>query len=123
MAEIDGLLKLMTDRGASDLHIKVGSPPVVSPPFAARGRGRDSAADRRADPPAGVRHDGRAASASSSNRAVEVDFAYQLEAVGRFRVNVFKQRGNVGMTLRRVATERSSIEALGLPPVIRAPRR
>ncbi len=29
MAEIDGLLKLMTDRGASDLHIKVGSPPAL----------------------------------------------------------------------------------------------
>ena len=50
----------------------------------------------------------------------ELDFAYSLSGVGRFRVNVFHQRGSVGMTLRRVATERSSIEELGLPPVIRS---
>jgi twitching motility protein PilT len=49
----------------------------------------------------------------------EVDFAYSLSGVGRFRVNVFHQRGSVGMTLRRVATERAAIEDLGLPPVIR----
>jgi twitching motility protein PilT len=49
----------------------------------------------------------------------EVDFAYDLPGVGRFRVNVFRQRGSVGMTLRRVATERMSVEELGLPIVIR----
>jgi twitching motility protein PilT len=38
--------------------------------------------------------------------------------VGRFRVNVFRQRGSVGMALRRVNTERSTIEALGLPQVV-----
>jgi twitching motility protein PilT len=49
----------------------------------------------------------------------EVDFAYSLSGVGRFRVNVFHQRGSVAMTLRRVSTERSSFEELGLPPVVR----
>jgi twitching motility protein PilT len=49
----------------------------------------------------------------------ELDFAYSLPGVGRFRVNVFHQRGSVGLTLRRVTTERSGIEDLGLPPVVR----
>jgi twitching motility protein PilT len=49
----------------------------------------------------------------------ELDFAYSVPGVGRFRVNVFHQRGSVGMTLRRVTTERTGIEQLGLPPVVR----
>jgi twitching motility protein PilT len=49
----------------------------------------------------------------------EADFAYSLSGVGRFRVNVFHSRGSVGMTLRRVATDRATIEDLGLPSVIR----
>ncbi len=48
----------------------------------------------------------------------EVDFAYSLSGVGRFRVNVFRQRGSIGMTLRRVATERATMEELGLPPIL-----
>ena len=49
----------------------------------------------------------------------EVDFAYSLHDVGRFRVNVFHQRGTVGITLRQVVTGRATVEQLGLPPVIR----
>jgi twitching motility protein PilT len=51
-------------------------------------------------------------------RCNEADFAYSLGGVGRFRVNAFRQRGSVGMVLRRVQAGALSIEALGLPPVI-----
>jgi twitching motility protein PilT len=47
----------------------------------------------------------------------ELDFAYSLDAAGRFRVNVFHQRGTIGITLRRVATDRATFEQLGLPLV------
>jgi twitching motility protein PilT len=117
MAEIDGLLKLVTERGASDLHIKVGSPPVLRlhsrlvvvaeiPPLTA---------EQTRLLAYGIMDEHQRETLESG---AEVDFAYQLDTVGRFRVNAFKQRGMVGMALRRVATERSSIEALGLPPVI-----
>ena len=47
-------------------------------------------------------------------RRGEVDFAYSLPGVGRFRVNVFYQRGSVGATLRRVATERAGLAQVGV---------
>ncbi len=118
MADIDGILKLMAERGSSDLHLKVGSAPAV------RLNGRLIVL--RELPPltqeatAALAHgmmDERQRLSFDNHR--EVDFAYSLSGVGRFRVNVFHQRGSVGMTLRRVATERASMEQLGLPPVVR----
>jgi twitching motility protein PilT len=118
MAEIDGLLKLMTDKGASDLHIKVASPPAIRlnarlvvltelPKLTAE-QTHMLAVGMMGPHEKGLLENGN-----------EVDFAYDLDGVGRFRVNVFRQRGNIGMTLRRVETERHSVEQLGLPPVIR----
>lgn len=118
MAEIDGLLKIMTERGSSDLHIKVGSPPAV------RLNGRlvilselpSLNAEQTRVLACGMMDERQTATFEQKR---EADFAYSLSGVGRFRVNVFHQRGSVGMTLRRVATERASLEDLGLPPVIR----
>jgi twitching motility protein PilT len=118
MAEIDGLLKIMSERGSSDLHLKVGSPPAV------RLNGRllimrdlpSLSPDQTKVLALGMMDDRQRASFENHR---EADFAYSLAGVGRFRVNVFHQRGSVGMTLRRVAGERASIEELGLPPVIR----
>ncbi len=118
MAEIDGLLRVMTERGSSDLHVKVGSPPAI------RLNGRlvilseypALTADQAKILAVGMM-DERQSQSFENHR--EIDFAYSCAGVGRFRVNVFHQRGSVGMTLRRVATERASIEDLGLPPVIR----
>jgi twitching motility protein PilT len=118
MAEIDGLLKLMTDQGSSDLHIKAGSPPAV------RLNGRlvvlrdiqplsPEVTSRLA---AGMMDDRQK---STFENHCEADFAYSVTGVGRFRVNVFHQRGSVAMTLRRVTTDRSSTESLGLPSIVR----
>src|SRR5581483_9793426 len=49
----------------------------------------------------------------------EADFGYTLGGVGRFRVNVFRQRGNVGLAIRRVRSEIPTFEELRLPPVIK----
>jgi len=118
MPEIDGLLKLMTERGSSDLHLKVGSPPAV------RLNGRLLVLRDLAPLSADVTRtlalgmmDERQKVSFENHR--ELDFAYSLSGVGRFRVNAFRQRGSVGLTLRRVATERPGIEELGLPPVLR----
>jgi twitching motility protein PilT len=117
MAEIDGLLKMMSDSGSSDLHLKAGSPPAI------RLNGRLRVLH---DMPALTMEDTiRLAhgmmderQAASFDNHCESDFAYSLDGVGRFRVNVFHQRGSVGLTLRRVATERAGFEELGLPSVV-----
>jgi twitching motility protein PilT len=48
-----------------------------------------------------------------------IDMSYSLENVGRFRINVFKQRGNVGAAMRVIPFEISTMEELGLPPVVK----
>src|SRR5207249_1104859 len=49
----------------------------------------------------------------------EADFALSLSGLGRFRVNVFRQRGSVGLVFRRVLPGMPSFETLGLPSVVR----
>jgi len=118
MAEIDGLLKIMAERGSSDLHIKVGSPPAVrlNGKLVVMTEYPSLSPDATRQLAFGMMDD-RQAQSFENHR--ELDFAYSVSGVGRFRVNVFYQRGSVGMTLRRVSTERIGIEALGLPPVVR----
>jgi twitching motility protein PilT len=118
MAEIDGLLRIMSERGSSDLHVKVGNSPAV------RLNGKllvmhelpVLSAEHTYALAVGMMNEQQKAAFDTS---CEADFAYSLEGVGRFRVNAFHQRGSVGLTLRRVATDRAGIEELGLPPVIR----
>jgi twitching motility protein PilT len=117
MAEIDGLLQLMTEKGSSDLHVKAGSPPAI------RLNGRlvvlreyqPLDADATRVLAMGMMDDRQKATFENHR---EVDFAYSVSGVGRFRVNVFHQRGSVGITLRRVATDRASVTDLGLPPIV-----
>jgi twitching motility protein PilT len=52
--------------------------------------------------------------------AGEVDFAYSLRDVGRFRANVFKQRGSISMVLRRLRLGGPSFDEMGLPDTVRA---
>jgi twitching motility protein PilT len=52
-------------------------------------------------------------------RTQEVDLAYSLPGLGRFRCNVFQQRGTVGLVLRVIPTRIKTIDELGLPPVLK----
>jgi len=118
VAQIDGLLKLMIERGASDLHLKVGSPPAI------RVNGKlvllkeiaPLTPEQTAVLARGVMDDMQKVHLDSTR---ETDFAYSLPGVGRFRFNVFRQRGSVGMTIRHVVAGTRSFEDLGLPAVIR----
>jgi len=51
-------------------------------------------------------------------RNMEMDLAYELPGIGRFRVNVFKQRGHTGMVLRRIKATIPRFEEVGLPKVL-----
>jgi len=92
MADIDGLLKLMSDRGSSDLHLKVGSPPAI------RLNGKlvvlhdlpSLTADATKALALGMMDERQRQSFENHH---ELDFAYSLSGVGRFRVNIFRQRG------------------------------
>jgi len=118
MAEIDGLLKLMAERGASDLHIKAGAPPAVRlhTRLVVLNEVGKLTPEQTKMLALGMMDEHQASILESGH---EVDFAYSLSGVGRFRVNAFQQRGSIALTLRRVSMERQSVEELGLPPVIR----
>jgi twitching motility protein PilT len=115
---VNDLLKLAVERGASDLHLKVGSFPQCR----VHGTLGSLIDDKRIDHEAMVE---MAASIMSTNQrqrfkdAQEVDLAYSVKGLGRFRVNVFQQRGTIGMVLRVIPYGVRAIEDLGLPVVLK----
>jgi twitching motility protein PilT len=48
----------------------------------------------------------------------EIDFSYGIHGIGRFRVNIYRERGNYAAALRTVVSEVPSIQAMGLPPIV-----
>ena len=115
--QIDKLLETVVKERVSDLHITVGQPPVI------RSGGRM------------VRLETRTLSADDTTSLMKsitpernqqelqerggTDFGFAFGDKARFRVAVFKQRGMIGMVLRRIPNEFLTFEQLGLPPVVR----
>ena len=114
MAKIDDLFKLMKEEGASDLHLTSGSAPAL------RLHGEM------------VKLNYRDLTAEECQALIfeiltekqkrnfiekwELDCSYQLDGVGRFRVNVFMQRKGIGAVFRIIPTEILTAKQLGLPP-------
>ncbi len=118
MVDIHEFLRYVVDKKGSDLHVKAGGPPYVrvNGHLAKTHFPALSAADCE-----------RAAmelmndeQAKRFKELGEVDFAYSEQGMGRFRVNVFRQRGSVGMACRRVLPGSPSFETLGLPPAVKS---
>ena len=115
--DIKKILKEMINRGASDLHIKVASPPVL----------RINGTLVFADYPAPSVQDMISVSQQiltpsqreSFEATREIDFAFGVPGVARFRANFYVQRGSVAMVFRHVPVEIKSTEELGLPAVVR----
>jgi twitching motility protein PilT len=114
---LDRLLRGMEPAEASDLHIKAGSPPRVRVHGGLRKiDGEDMITNEVAAEMAGaIMRDDVAEMFAQRN---EADFAYAIPGYGRFRVNVFRQRGSVAMIFRRVRTSAASFDELGLPEVV-----
>src|SRR3990170_6269013 len=115
---INDLLKIASERKASDLHLKVGSHPVLR----INGELIPLVETKR------LMQEDTIAMAFSimSNRQkqkfkdnLEVDLAYSVPGLGRFRCNVFQQRGTVGLVLRVIPMQIRTIDELGLPKVLK----
>ena len=114
---IDDLLRVAVERKASDLHLKVGNFPYlrVDGALVALGEVKRLSAEDMLN----------MAFSMMSNRqkqkfkeSAELDLAYGVAGLGRFRVNVFQQRGNVGLVLRVVPTKIRNFEELNLPKIV-----
>jgi twitching motility protein PilT len=115
---VNDLLKIAVDRGASDLHIKVGSYPMIR----IRGTLEPASSEKRLDHEDVVAMSAAVMSTMQREKfkdAQEVDLAYSVAGLGRFRCNVFQQRGTVGMVLRVIPMAIRTIDDLGLPPVLK----
>ena len=116
---VNDLLKTAVEAGASDLHIKVGSYPMMR----LRGSLVPVTEEKRLEHDDVVTMSASVMSkihAEKFKDANEVDLAYGVPGLGRFRVNIFQQRGTVGMVLRVIPTIIKSVDELGLPPVLKA---
>src|SRR5918995_205706 len=114
---INDLLKIAAERRASDLHIKVGSHPVIRVdgdliplPELKRMMQEDTIA--MAFSIMNARQKQR------FKEEFEIDIAYSVPGLGRFRCAIFQQRGTVGLVLRVIPSRILSIRELMLPPVL-----
>ena len=115
---INELLQTAISSGASDLHLKVGSYPMMR----VNGTLVVASEEKRLD-----RSDTEAIATTifspdhleKFRKNQEVDLAYSVQGLGRFRCNVFQQRGTVGLVLRVIPYSIRSIEQLGLPLVLK----
>ena len=114
---LNDLLKVTFEKRASDLHIKVGVPPILRidgklTPMETEKRLTQEDAMGIA---VGIMNPAQKAKFTEKN---ELDMAYAVPGLGRFRVNVFKQRGSVGMVFRLVPAKILNFEELMLPTVL-----
>ncbi len=116
MVSLRELLEQMVKMGASDLHLTVGSPPVV----------RVDGKLQRLDHDVLTSEQTKKISYSMLNEKQkqkfeqnsELDFSFGIEQMSRFRCNMFMQRGNVAVALRQIPYKILSFEELGLPKVV-----
>ncbi|MGH9896664.1 MAG: PilT/PilU family type 4a pilus ATPase, partial [bacterium] len=115
--DLHALLKTMVAREASDLYLTVDVPPVyringvthplTGPPLTneqLEALARDILLERQR---------------KEFEEKMEMNLALHYTDLGRFRVNIFRQRGNVGLVFRQIKTEIVPLDKLGLPPILK----
>jgi twitching motility protein PilT len=114
---VNDLLKVATEHGASDLHLKAGGYPMmrVAGELAALSQERLSHEDMTAFLQTVMSPELR----EKFKEAREMDLAYSVAGLGRFRCNTFQQRGTLGMTFRVIPMRVLTVQELLLPPVLR----
>jgi twitching motility protein PilT len=114
MLDLDQLLRHAVDQRASDIHIKVGSRPYLRVDGVLHQTSFEVVEPDETERIAvGIMPPRRA---ERFREGSEADFVYSAPGQGRFRVSAFRQRGWVGMVMRRVLATPPSFDALGLPP-------
>jgi twitching motility protein PilT len=115
---IDQLLNYTLENHASDLHITVGIPPMVridGKLYPVEGKERLLPDDTKELVKLVASED----SLAKLDEDGQIDMSYSLPGVGRFRVNIYKQRGSYSMAIRSVPLEIPTIDELDLPDIIK----
>ena len=114
--DVSGLLKRMVDKGASDLHLRVPSPPIL------RIDGelelmQDLSPVATKDVEMAFEHIATADQRSKLLKEMDVEFAYSVPGLARFRVSAMRQRGTPSIAFRVVPFEVPTIDELGAPDI------
>src|SRR5258707_3137179 len=111
---MSGLLELVVSEGASDLHVRVGTPPVI------RVHG---ILHRVEGPTLGPEDSEELMRSITSEEHIQhvrerggADFGFVFGEMARFRVSVFKAKGDFGLVLRQIPSKLLTMEQIGLPP-------
>ncbi len=115
--DISAYLKFMVEKNASDLFFSVGAPVNVKIEGDTKHIGEEpltSAAVRQLA--YSVMNDDQK---SSYEGDLELNMAFSVAKLGRFRVNVYRQRGETAMVIRYIKSNIPSIESLGLPAILK----
>jgi len=115
--DLNSLLKITFEKRASDLHVKVGVPPIlrIDGRLVPLDTEKRTTQEDALSVAMGIMNPVQKAKFKERN---ELDMAYAVPGLGRFRVNVFQQRGSVGMVFRQVPAKILSFEDLMLPTVL-----
>jgi len=116
--EINQVLAMAVEQGVSDIHFTVGRPPVLR---------KDGQLIPQESFPVLEPDDTRSLAGQVMTDEQyrefqvtgEVDLAYSVPGLGRFRVNAFHQRGSVAMALRRINSKILNLDELGMPPALK----
>ena len=112
--EMGDLLDLVLEEGASDLHIPCFSPPVL------RMHGEMTPLDTEPLAPEDTEYLMKSITSEANQQKLQqdgtVDYGFAFGDKARFRVSVFKAKGNIGMVLRTIPNSLLSMEQIGLPP-------
>ena len=117
-AQIDGLFRLMCEAGASDLHLMVGTPPLVRkdgkmvPLDASAPVLTPELVSRLLDPITPEKNRQEFA------QTRDTDFAYEIPGLARFRANIFMDRKGKGAVFRVIPSKILTAEQLGLSPAV-----
>ncbi len=115
-AHIDDLLRAMVDKGSSDLHIAVGIPPIIRVDGALMPIPFDKVTPQ--DSQRLIYDILTDDQIQRFETELELDFSYQLARTARFRVNVFRDKGNVATAFRQIPQKVPTVKDLGLPAVL-----
>jgi len=115
--DLQQYFKFMVDTEASDLYVTVAKPPMY------RIDGKVRAEGDQKFSPADVENLANSIMNEKQRRefaeCLEMNLAMALPGVARFRVNIFQQRGSVGMVIRRIKADVMSVDELGLPSTLK----
>ena len=115
--DLDGALRAMIDSGGSDLHLTTGAQPMIRLDGGLRALEGypvlySESLQRTLYAILNQRQ------RETFEEKLELDFAYAVRGVSRFRVNLYRQRDSIGAAFRMIPYEIKPLEALGMPPIV-----